>query len=137
MKYEVITDPQGYLLILRHTGTAKDFVELNLEDYDLSEDRLFAYKLGKNELIFDQSKYDEILDKKRRISNNKEISELKKRLQETDYIMSKWVEEIISLDSPLTWISDVIKINVRYLREYKEILKNRKEWRERIKELND
>ena len=137
MKYEVITDTQGYLLILRHTGTAKDFVELNLEEYDLSEDRLFAYKLGKNELIFDQSKYDEILDKKRRISNNKEISELTKRLRETDYIMSQWVEEIISLNSPLTWVSDVIKINIRYLREYKEILKNRKEWRERIKELND
>ena len=50
-------------------------------------------------------------------------------------VIARWGEEIISLDNPLTWISDVIKINLKYMKNYKELLKNRKEWRERIEEL--
>lgn len=137
MKYYIITDSQGYVLTIQHTNTVKDYIELNLDDYDLSNDRIYAYKLGKNELLFDPKRYEEIQAEKQKALNNKEISELQRKLQETDYIISKWGEEIISLDNALTWVADVIKINIRYIKEYKEVLKNRKKWRERIEELND
>lgn len=135
MKYEVVTDAQGYILLLRHTGTVKDYVELDLSQYDLSDNRLFAYKLGKNELIFDEERYNEILKEKQDVADMKEISRLKKLLSESDYIISEWGEEIISLDNPLTWVADVIKINIRYIKKYKEVLANRKSWRARIEEL--
>ena len=135
MKYYVVTDAQGYVLLIQHTNTVKDYVELNLDDYDFSDDRIHAYKLGKNELIFDQIRYNEILSEKKKIEDNKEIEELQKLLNESDYVIARWGEEIISLDNPLTWISDVIKINLKYMKNYKELLKNRKEWRERIEEL--
>lgn len=135
MKYYIITDSQGYVLTIQHTNTVKDYVELNLDDYDLSNDRIYAYKLGKNELLFDPKRYEEIQAEKQKVLNNKEIAELQKKLQETDYIILKWGEEIISLDNALTWIADVIKINLKFIREYKEVLENRKTWRERIEEL--
>ena len=62
MKYQVICDSDGYVSIIRHTGTKKDFVELDLSQYDLSNNKLHAYMLGKNELIFDPMVYQDILD---------------------------------------------------------------------------
>lgn len=135
MKYYIVTDSQGYVLTIQHTNTVKDYVELNLDDYDLSNDRIYACKLGKNELLFDPKRYEEIQAEKQKVLNNKEIAELQKKLQETDYIILKWSEEIISLDNALTWVADVIKINLKFIKEYKEVLKNRKLWRERIEEL--
>lgn len=135
MKYYIVTDSQGYVLTIQHTNTVKDYIELNLDDYDLSNDRIYAYKLGKNELLFDPKRYEEIQSEKQKVLNNKEIAELQKKLQETDYIILRWGEEIISLDNALTWVADVIKINLKFIREYKEVLENRKTWRERIEEL--
>ena len=133
MRYEVITDAQGYCVIVRHTGTIKDFVELDLSQYDL--DKLHAYKLGHNELIFDSAKWDEIVAQEQKKADEKEIAELEKKLNDTDYIIARWGEEIVSLTNPLTWVTDVIKINNKYAKDYKEALTNRKTWRERIEEL--
>ena len=137
MKYEVITDAEGYVLAIQHTGTVRDYVELNLEEYNLKEDRIYAYKLGKNELIFDEEKYEEICKEHEKEADFKEIAELKQKLTDSDYIIARWGEEIVSLENPLTWISDVIKINLRYSKEYKESFANRRKWRARIEELEE
>lgn len=136
MKYEVITDSKGYCLFIRHTGTLKDYVELDLDKYDLSEGRLNAYKLGKNELIFDDKRYKEILAEKQKEKDQEEVSYLKQLLNESDYIFARWGEEIIALNNPLTWVADVIKINLKYMTKYKETIENRKKWRERIEKLD-
>lgn len=135
MKYYVVTDYQGYVQVIKHTNSRLDYIELDLAKYDLSEDRIHAYKLGKNELIFDEEKYQEICADKDQIVKEKEIGELEQKLNDTDYIIARWGEEIVALDNPLTWISDVIKINLKYSKEYKEIFAQRKAWRQRIEEL--
>jgi len=135
MKYNVVTDADGYVQIIRHTGTKLDFAELDLSKYDLTEDRMHAYKLGRNELIWDEAKYQEILNEKQKEADLKEIADLEQKLKDTDYIIARWGEEIVSLDNPLTWVSDVIKINLKYASQYKEAFANRKRWRERIEEL--
>lgn len=135
MKYNVITDMDGYVQIIRHTGTAMDFIELDLGDYDLSEDRIHAYKIGKNKLIFDEVKYQQILDEKQAVADQKEIADLEEKLNDTDWIVARWGEEIVALSNPVTWVADVVKINVKYAKEYKETFANRKKWRERIEEL--
>lgn len=135
MRYEVILDKDGYVQIVRHTGTIRDFVELNLEDYDLSNNRIYAYKLGKNELIFDEKKYQEILDDIQHKEDEKEISNLKSFLTQTDYITARAFEEIMALDNPLTWVADVIKINIKYYRQYKDVIAERIKARKRIEEL--
>ena len=135
MRYEVITDFEKYVQIIRHTGTPRDFVELDLSKYDLADDRIHAYKLGKNELIWDQSKYDAILAEKQKEADEAEIADLEQKLNGTDYIIARWGEEIISCQNPVTWVADVVKINIKYLKEYKETFANRKAWRARIEEL--
>ena len=135
MKYEVITNFDKYVQIIRHTGTNRDFVELDLSQYDLTDDRIYAYRLGKNELIWDESKYESILEEKQKHADALEIADLKSKLNATDYIFAQWSEEVLALENPLTWVTDIIKINIRYMKEYKDTIANRKAWRERIKEL--
>lgn len=137
MKYQVITDADNYVQIIRHTGTKKDFVELDLSEYDLSNNKLHAYQLGKNQLIFDEKKYQEILDEIQEKADRKEISELKAFLNETDYITARAFEEIMALNNPLTWVADVIKINVKYSKQYASTITKRIWARNRIEELEN
>lgn len=138
MKYEVVLDSDGYVSIIRHTGTVKDFVELDLSLYDLSDDRIHAYKLGRNELIFDAEKYKQITEAKQKIIDFKEIDELKRYLNETDYIIARAFEEALTtLDNPLTFIREFISILVKYHNMYKDVLSQRIKARLRIEELED
>ena len=137
MKYEVITDIQNYCQIIRHTGTVKDFVELNLDDYNLEDGRLFAYKLGKNRLIWDEKRWQDILAQRQQKADQEEVKTLKEKLNETDYIIARWGEDIMALDNRLTWIVDAIAISIKYSQMYRQTLINRKAWRERIEELEN
>lgn len=134
MKYFVSVDARGYVTNITHTGRI-DYVELNLDDYDLSNGRIRAYKLGKNKLIFDEAEWKRIQDENQHKADEKEIAELEQKLTETDYIFAKYCEELLALDNPLTWVTDVIKLNLKYMKQYSETIKNRKKWRERIEEL--
>ena len=66
-----------------------------------------------------------------------EITELQAKLTETDYIVSRAFEEVMSLTNPITWVADVIKIMIKYSAKYREVIANRKSWRERIEELRN
>lgn len=96
-RYNVITDDEGYVVLIRHTGSPRDFVELDLEDYDFSDDRLTAYKLTNNGLEFDQNKYDEIQNSKLEKENQVKIDQLQDKLDSTDYICVKNVELMIDI----------------------------------------
>lgn len=133
MRYQVITDIDGYVMFINHTGTIKDIVELNLEDYDLT--KIHAYKLGKDELIFDEKRWEEIQTEEQHKADEHEIAELEEKLNETDYIMAEWAEEVLGCENRLTWIVDVIAINLKYTKKYAQTLKDRKTWRARIQEL--
>lgn len=135
MKYQVLTDRNGYVLSIKQTGTKMDFVSLDLDKYDLSDGRIFAYQLGKNTLIWDEKRWNELQAIEQKKADTKEISSLKEMLNSTDWIMAKWVEEILSLNNPLTWVADVIKINIKYMKEYSQTIADRKVWRKRIEEL--
>jgi hypothetical protein len=135
MKYFVSTDTRGYVLNIVHTGTIKDYVELNLDEYDLTKKR--AYKLGKNKLIFDEEEWNKITTEQEKEKDFKEVDELKSFLYETDYITSRAFEEILSLTNPITWVADVIKINIKYTKMYAETLTERVKARNRIEEIYD
>lgn len=137
MKYFVNTDSKGYVVSIQHTNSSLDFIELDLTKYDLTGLRKFAYKLGKDKLIFDEEHYKELLNKYNIEENEKEIASLKIKLTETDYIVSRAFEEVMALSNPLTWVADVIKIMVKYSSKYKDVIKNRSTWRKRIEELQN
>lgn len=133
MKYFVTVDTRGYVLNITHTGTIRDYVELNLDEYDLTKKR--AYKLGKNALIFDSAEWDRIVAEEQKKADEKEIASLQSFLQNTaNYPMRAW-EEIMALTNPITWVADVIKITVKYSKEYKKILAQRVQAWKRLDEL--
>ena len=98
MKYNVVTDENNYVVLIRHTGSPRDFVELDLNDYDFSDDKLTAYKLTNDGLVFDQNKYEtEILKVKEEKEDQKKINSLQTELDDTDYICAKNVEQMMVL----------------------------------------
>ena len=137
MRYFISKDKDGYVCNIRHTNTRLDTIELNLDDYDLTGFRLFAYKVGKDKLVFDDIKYQELINEQQLKDNQKEIAELKEKLNESDYLVARTFEQVMELSNPLTWVADVIKITTQFNKKYKETIAKRKEYRKRIEELQN
>lgn len=135
MKYYITTDSRGYVLTIQHTGTGKDFCELDLSLYDLDKKR--AYKLGHNKLIFDEEEWERISKVAEYEADMQEIAELKAYLEETDNCSLRAWEEIMALTNPLTWVADVIKITIKYSKDYKNIFARRVAAWQRIDELEE
>lgn len=133
MLYTVNTDQNGYILAVAHTEN--DNVELNLEQVET--EYLNAYKLIDGVLEIDEDKKAELIKEEEQMAKETEILELEQDLNKTDYIMARMLEEIMALNNPLTFISDMIKIFVAYGTKYKDTLADRKTWRERIEELRN
>ena len=127
MKANLTLDQNNYILTMK---TAIDG-EYEVPD-DINLDFINCYQLVDGEFVFDETKYEEI---KHQDDVNDEIEDLEKKLNETDYIIARWGEELVALDNPLTWITDVIRINNKYRQMYLKALLDRKIWRARIEEL--
>ena len=133
MKYTVNLDDNNYVLSI--ANTPNDNIELDLTDIDLPH--LNAYQLLDNELVLDEVKLNELIAQEHQHEVDYEIFDLEQKLNSTDYIMARMLEEIMALDKPLTFIADMIKIFVSYVQKYKTQLANRKSWRERIEKLRN
>ena len=133
MKYTVNLDDNNYVLSI--ANTPNDNIELDLTDIDLPH--LNAYQLLDNELVLDEVKLNELIAQEHQHEVDYEIFDLEQKLNSTDYIMARMLEENMALDKPLTFIADMIKIFVSYAKKYKIQLANRKSWRERIEELRN
>lgn len=100
MKYNVATDDEGYVVLIRHTGSPRDFLEISdIDLYDFEDGKLNAYYLDQTGLHFDQDRYNQILAKQQSEENEKEIAVLEDRLNKTDYISTKQVDKIMTLAS--------------------------------------
>lgn len=127
MKAHIETDENFYLTVC--LGDPNGEVELP-DDFDFNFFQ--CYRLIEGQLILDEEKKAMQIQKE---ENALEIKDLKKKLSGTDYIFTQEIEEISSLSNPVTFVADLIKILVSYSTKYKDIISNRKAWRDRIKEL--
>lgn len=137
MKYFVSVDKDGYVLNIQHTNSPLDYLELDLDQYDLSGLRKFAHKIGKDKLVFDEDRYQDLLNKQTQKDNEKEIEELQQKLNESDYLVARTFEQVMELTNPITFVADVLKILAQFKAKYKEVIKNRQAWRTRIEELRN
>ncbi|MBO5387249.1 MAG: hypothetical protein J6A59_03815 [Lachnospiraceae bacterium] len=133
MKYTINVDKNNYVLSI--ANTIHDNVEIDLTTIDLLH--LSAYQLINNELVLDEVKLNELIAQEHQHEVDDEIFDLEQKLNSTDYILARMLEEIMALDKPLTFIADMIKIFIAYATKYKDTLSNRKTWRERIEELRN
>ena len=83
-----------------------------------------------------QDRKNEIAQEKQQKAKETEIESLKESLAQTDYIVAEAFENVLSLDNPVTFISDFIKILLQYNSKYATVIANRKIWRDRIEELS-
>lgn len=136
MRYEIITNENGYVQLIRHNiNEAKNVYDLDLSKYDFSGLRKFAYKLVGKELVFDNNYYQELINDETKKQNDKEIKTLKEYLNNTDYLVARTFEQVMELTNPLTWIADVLKITIAFTTKYKDVIAKRKQYRKRIEEL--
>jgi len=131
MRYCIVKDAQGYCLSITHTNSPLDIYELDLSKYDLTNDRIHAYKVGKDSLIFDSVRYNEIQKQKEKDADIKEMSELQKKLDNSDYIMAQTTEGLLDC----TTLVQFIKVFNQIKDKYKDTVANRKIWRNRIQEI--
>ena len=87
MLYKFILDENNYLIGLMHTGTEEDIYEL--EPTTIKLNYLNCYKLVDDEIIFDEEKYNSLVDTK---AKAEQIAELKNQLADTDYQAIKYSE---------------------------------------------
>ena len=132
MLYTVCTDENMYVLSISHTKY--DDVEIDIKT--LEEKYLNAYILVEKSLILDSEKKKSMIDEEQKEAKETEIIMLKKQLSDTDYIIAETFENVMNLDNPITFISDIIKILVQFKTKYKDVLDQRKVWRDRIEELS-
>lgn len=128
MRANIMFDENGY---------ANKFVQSFDGKYEVPAkfniDYLRCYHLVDNILTLDEEKVKkEDSDREKAI----EIASLKKNLTDSDYVIARTFEEIMSLDNALTFIADFIKILKSYKTQYSELISQRKAWRDRIEELS-
>lgn len=115
MKVKMIFNDKGYIQCFCTLGELEGSTE-----YEVDEEHFWAnvagYRLVDGKLTFDKS-YKQKAEAKEKAEA--EIIELKKKLSDTDYKALKYFEGWITAD------------------EYKNILEQRKSWRDKINELEN
>lgn len=127
MSYTVNTDNNGYILSVAHT--AKDNVQLNLEEMDLNH--LNAYQLIDGKATLNEDKLAELVAEEEEREKEFEISDLTSQLESSNDDMLGFLEDLGSLTNPLTFISDLISL----AKKYATLIANRKSIREQIEQL--
>ena len=127
MKYEFILDENNYIYGFKNSEKGIEFDPSSIEfEY------ITCYKLVDNKVILDEEKKEWKIATE---NKEEEINELKNYLLVTSDTANDFVEELLSLDNPVTFISDFIALIKTYRNTYKTILAERKTARDRLKEL--
>lgn len=130
MRVNIEFNQLGYIQTLRSDIDGEFEIDENTFNFDYVD----CYHLVDNILVFDETKKQLDIENENKVN---EIYYLKNMLTQTDYITAKCFEEIMALDNKLTFIVDFIAIVVKYSKQYKEVIAERKAWRERIEELEN
>lgn len=85
MKYFLNLDENNYILSIAEIGEGVE-VSLNLDDYDLTGDRIRAHKWDGKALVFDADRYAEIEAEKTQQSISEEPTETEQLRADIDYI---------------------------------------------------
>lgn len=131
MLYTVNLNADRYIVSISHTKDDNVDIDLNLLDLRY----LNAYRLINSEIVLDEVKKAEMVATEQQKAIDEEIADLKQKLNESDYIVANTFEQVMSLDNALTFVADFIKIMADFRKKYADLIINRKNWRDRIEEL--
>lgn len=129
----------NYKLKFNDEGYIISFEAVDNNDYDYHGQLALQPNLCKGWTKFIDGNFIEDETKKAIIlakaSNKERQEELHKLLDDSDYIIAKAFEQIMSLNNPLTFVSDLINITTLMTNHYGDTIANRQKWREELEEL--
>ena len=130
MLYTLNLDKDKYILSISHT--VNDDVELDLSEIDMLY--LNAYRYEDGTVILDEERKAEIIAQDEKQAHDNHIADLKKYLNDTDYVIAETFEKVMSLNNAVTFIADFIKIMVEFKTKYSDILTARQQARAEIED---
>ena len=118
MKYKVITDKDGFI---QSVEKSDEGMELKL-DQDMIMN-LDCYKLVEGKIVMDSEKYEQ---KKADKQKSDRIAEIMNELDDTDYVQDEFINSLLSLNNPVTFIADMISLMNGVMKDYPNIIAKRK-----------
>ena len=118
MKYKISTDKDGYIIKIE-----KDEKGIDIDISSMLLGFLNCYQLNDNKVVLDTEKYQSILNEDEKQSR---ISEILKELEQTDYVQDEFINSLLSLNNPVTFITDILALMSNVMKEYPSIIAERK-----------
>lgn len=128
MKYTITTEKDDYIASISHSKN--DDVEIDIESIDLQH--LGAYKYANGTVFLDETRREAMIIEENQRKHQEHIEVLKQFLKDTDYVVAETFEQVLVLNNPVTFITDIIKILVQFKSKYAAILEERANAREEI-----
>lgn len=128
MKYSVNLDNNGFVLSIYHTKND------NIEIENLTEigEYLTCCTIADNKLVIDDTKKAEYDASKSKEKTEERKAELHKLLDDSDYLVDRTFEQVMSCTNPITFIADVIAIVTKFSAKYGDVIANRQTWRDEL-----
>ena len=129
MKYELLKNDEGFIVSMLKSDKG---IEVDISKMDLAYLDCYYEKDGK--VVLNEDKLAAV---KADESRQFRIHELKKMLEESDGIVTGMLDDIASLNNPVTFISDFIKVLADYNGKYASLIADRKAWRAELETLKE
>ena len=130
-RYKVELDSDGYIVsIYVPADESEGEYELDLSTLDV--DFLNCYKIIGGVFTLDEDKKQSIISAEQVIER---IAELKQKLADTDYIQDGFINGLMGLNKPATFIVDLISLISSTMSDYSAIISQRAEWINELKQL--
>ena len=118
MKCKVFTDKDGYI-----TGYYQSDEGIDIEITNQFLNFMNCYKLNDNKIILDNEKYEVTVASEEK---EKRINEILKELEQTDYVQDEFINSLLGLTNPVTFITDLIALISNVMKDYPSIINERK-----------
>ena len=118
MKYEIKLDESGFII-----GIMEDEKGIEVPPEIASSDWLSVYQYKDGKFVFSQEKFNEITEFDNR---QKRINEILDALVRTDYVQDDFINSLLSLTNPVTFITDLISLIVNTMKDYPSVIAERK-----------
>lgn len=131
LKVKIITGEDNYIISAFITSQGNyDLDELLKDGFDFNYATCFKMVEGKP--VLDEQKKE--AEQEQRIHDAR-VNELIGKLEESDIEVTAILDDLTSLNNPVTFVSDLISILASFNSKYAQLVKDRKAWRTELNEL--
>ena len=128
MKYTINFNSSGSILSISHTNTDN----IDIDNLDEIGEYLTCCTIVGSKLVIDENKKAEYDAAKSKAKKEERKLELHKLLNESDYLVARTFEQVMSCTNPLTFITDVVAIVTNFSAKYGDVIANRQTWRDEL-----